>query len=438
VSSKSFFLSICGETMSNTDDAIIQIEHSNSDKLATAAQSDKIQTHHPEQLQGTALMRSIAMGTAAEVRQELSAKSNLSVRDTQNRTPWLLSIYTGDIEKTEILWTAAIDPTDRGYGGQTAVMLAIESGNLAMLQWLMAKGFEITEVDDSDETALRFAIQQDAVEFVALLLKAGADPQQQPAMGWRSIYLAKSIAVARMLVAAGEDLNGISRSVRQLLTNVSTDVDKVSPEQYKLGKRQRFGLSNPELMSVDFWRSMVGSRWSAREARIMFDESEAFDEPIWSFDRCGQSLTELPDGRIIEIGGGHEDSYDPDFCIYNDVVVHDGQGNFQIFGYPRAVFPPTDFHTATLVGDYIYIIGGLGYYQCRTYHQTPVYRLDCRSYQIEPVLIANSPGWIYEHRAQYLESGVIMITGGTIEDAKESKKNCLEYRLNIANLTCNH
>jgi Ankyrin repeats (3 copies) len=386
----------------------------------------------------TALMRSITMGTAAEVRQELSAQPNLSARDQDERTPWLLSIYTGDIEKVEILWTASIDPTDRGHCGKTALMLAIESGNLAMLQWLMAKGFDVAEVDDSGETALIFAIRRDAVDFVALLLQAGADPKQMPEDAWRSgIFWAKSVAVARMLVAAGEDFNCVSQYVRQLLRNVSTDVNQVSLEQYRSGKSQRFGLTNPELMSVDFWRSMVCDGISAWSAKQKFNESEQSDDPIWCFDRFGQSLTELPDGRIIEIGGEHEDSYDPDFCIYNDVVVHDGQGNFQIFGYPQAVFPPTDFHTATLVGDYIYIIGRLGYYQSRNYHQTPVYRLDCRSYQIEPVVTTNSPGWIYKHRAEYLESGVIVISGGLIENARESKQNSIEYRLDLETLAWN-
>jgi Ankyrin repeats (3 copies) len=379
----------------------------------------------------TALMRSIAMGTAAAVRQELSAQPNLSARDRDERTPWLLSIYTGDIEKAEMLWTAAIDPTDRGHRGKTALMLAIESGNLDMLQWLLQKGFDVAEVDDSGETALRFAIQRDAVELVAMLLQAGADPKQMPEDARSSIFWAKSVAVAKILVAAGEDFNGVNQYVRRLLTKVSTDTEQVSIEQYQSGKRQRFGLTNPELMSVDFWRSMVGNRWSASDARIIFDESDDFDDPIWSFDRSGQSLTELPDGRIIEIGGQQDGNYDPDFCIYNDVVVHDGQGSFQIFGYPRAVFPPTDFHTATLVGDYIYIIGRLGYYQGRTYQQTPVYRLDCRNYQIEPVVTTNSPGWIYGHRAKYLESGVIMIYGGSIEDAKESRTNSIEYQLNL-------
>jgi Ankyrin repeats (3 copies) len=403
--------------MSNKDDAITQV-HLNIRNGEVAISVE------------TALMRSITMGTLAEVQQELLAQPNLSARDRDERTPWLLSIYTGDIEKAKVVWAAAIDPTDRGQHGKTALMLAIESNNRAMLIWLLVKGFDVAEVDDSGETALGFAIKQNAVDFVELLLQAGAKPDQS------SILWAKSVVVARMLVAAGADFNYVSQYVRQLLTNVSTDVNQVSWEQYQSGKQQRFGLTNPELMSVDFWRSMVGSRWSASEARIEFNESD-FDSPIWSFDRFGQSLTELPDGRIVEIGGQQDGNYDLDFCIYNDVVVHDGQGNFQIFGYPRAVFPPTDFHTATLVDDYIYIIGRLGYYKCRTYHQTPIYRLDCRSYQIEPVVTTNSPGWIYKHRAEYLESGVIVISGGSIEDAKESKENSIEYQLNLETLAWN-
>jgi hypothetical protein len=42
-------------------------------------------------------------------------------------------------------------------------------------------------------------------------------------------------------------------------------------------------------------------------------------------------------------GGEHEDFYDPDFCIYNDVFVHERDGSVAIYGYPESVFPPTDY-----------------------------------------------------------------------------------------------
>ena len=52
------------------------------------------------------------------------------------------------------------------------------------------------------------------------------------------------------------------------------------------------------------------------------------DGPIWTFDRMGRTETELPDGRVVCVGGEHEDFYDPDFCIYNDVVIYHGDGTF--------------------------------------------------------------------------------------------------------------
>ena len=78
------------------------------------------------------------------------------------------------------------------------------------------------------------------------------------------------------------------------------------------------------------------------------DESQLY--PVWCFDRFGQSMTILPDGRRIFIAGEHEDWYDPDFFIYNDVVVISTNGDIEhIFGYPIEVFPPTDFHAAAYV-----------------------------------------------------------------------------------------
>jgi hypothetical protein len=41
---------------------------------------------------------------------------------------------------------------------------------------------------------------------------------------------------------------------------------------------------------------------------------------------------------------------------------------------------------------------------------------------------------VTKHRAEYLESGVIVIGGGSIEDAKESKENSIKYQLNLETL----
>ena len=64
---------------------------------------------------------------------------------------------------------------------------------------------------------------------------------------------------------------------------------------------------------------------------------------MWCFDRFGQSTTTFPDGRMVLIAGEHEDHYDPDFYIYNDLVVGREGGEKTIFGFPRSTFHPPTF-----------------------------------------------------------------------------------------------
>jgi len=136
----------------------------------------------------------------------------------------------------------------------------------------------------------------------------------------------------------------------------------------------------------------------------------------------GATHTELPDGRIVSVGGEHEDYYDPDFCIYNDVVVQGPADQIEIYGYPTEVFPPTDFHTATEVDGRMVIIGGLGYQQSRRPGHTPVYSLDLSNYRIsEQRTTGENPGWIFKHQAD-LANGMIKIWGGEVIQANGDKE----------------
>jgi hypothetical protein len=138
------------------------------------------------------------------------------------------------------------------------------------------------------------------------------------------------------------------------------------------------------------------------------------DSPIWCAQRFGQSFTPVPDGRIVQIGGEHEDSYDADFCIYNDVFLHYPDGHIEVYCYPEDAFPPTDFQTATRIDDTIWIIGALGYYGARQYGETPVYRLDTETFRIDRVeTTGDAPRWISRHGAK-LVGDEIHISGGKI------------------------
>jgi hypothetical protein len=127
---------------------------------------------------------------------------------------------------------------------------------------------------------------------------------------------------------------------------------------------------------------------------------------MWCFDRLGKSETTLPDGRAVHIGGEHEDDYDPDFFIYNDVTVINANGSVEIRGYAREVFPPTDFHSATLAGNSIFIIGCFGYPEQRMAGRTPAYRLALDTMAITPVETSGeAPGWLLEHSAELSNDG---------------------------------
>ena len=242
------------------------------------------------------------------------------------------------------------------------------------------------------------------------------------------------------MIEAGEDLADIGTDVKRMLIGHSAGGSiNVSPAEYRAGRARRFGRSNPEVMNVPYWDEMIRAGVNAYQPRKKFNDTDRLSEPVWCFDRFGMSFTELPDGRFVQIGGEHEDYYDPDFCIYNDVVVHEQSGEFEIMGYPEDVFPPTDFHSATVVNGDIYIIGRLGYHGTREFGTTPVYRLNCRTWSIKRVETGgDNPGWIFKHKASFDGSTGIVVSSGTICQVVDGEEQHIEnadrFRLDLSNM----
>ncbi len=175
--------------------------------------------------------------------------------------------------------------------------------------------------------------------------------------------------------------------------------------------------------------------------RLLEDEGEDVSDLCKEAKRrvIGMSFTKLPDGRFVQIAGEHEDFYDSDFYIYNDVIVHSTNGKFTIYGYPKDAFPPTDFHTATLVDGFIYIIGSLGYQGTRRFGETPIYRLNCKNWSIESVqATGDNPGWIFKHNCRLVDGCKLVISGGEICKRQKGKEkneaNTNEYELDLATM----
>ena len=138
----------------------------------------------------------------------------------------------------------------------------------------------------------------------------------------------------------------------------------------------------------------------------------------------------------MHVAGEHEDSYDADFCIYNDVIVEEPDGGLSFCLYPADTFPPTDFHTATLVDGSIILIGSLGYKDLRKPGETQVFRLHTSTLQIEHVLTTgDAPGWISRHSAELTGENSILVIGGKVWDGKDLVPNDRIFELNVATLT---
>jgi hypothetical protein len=269
----------------------------------------------------------------------------------------------------------------------------------------------------------------------------------------------------------------------------------ITPGEYAALRSRVFGTANPERQVNRAWEWMVRTLQTPYAACLALGETPEYRvrEPYWCFQRMGATRTDLPDGRALFVAGEHEDFYDPDFCIYNGVVVlrpsaedrarwdrgraqreearrrdeeagfgalwegpHDlrdllygwggedgGEfgGEVEIYGYPREVFPPTDFHTATLVGGRVILIGRLGYGGERTPGVTPVMALDVATPRIEPLAtVGDAPGWIYEHEATLDDGGAsITVRGGKVvrargEAGEEHAGQLDEHRLHLADL----
>jgi hypothetical protein len=219
---------------------------------------------------------------------------------------------------------------------------------------------------------------------------------------------------------------------------VTTEL-QVTPELFREWRSPRVGRANPERMNNPVWEWMIRTTSSAYAASQHFGlPLEETVDPRWSFDRFGQTSTELSDGRTVLIAGEHEDSYDPDFYIYNDVVVRHPDGGIDIFGYPTDVFPSTDFHSATVVGNRIIIIGRLGYMAERRPGTTPVEVLDLDTMSMTPVGTTGAPpGWIHRHEASLSEDGTgIIVRRGKIVrgdgHAQQLVENPDDWRLDLS------
>ncbi|KAF2500966.1 hypothetical protein BU16DRAFT_186604 [Lophium mytilinum] len=301
--------------------------------------------------------------------------------------------------------------------------------------------------DDEKSISLIQAVEYDDYDLVVEKLKTPQDLEVEE-FGRTALNNAHSLPIVLALLAAGANIQKISHEGRRALVGLSPETSEeplstISSEQFLSGCNRLFGTKNPDRLDMPFWDAMIRSGKNAWVAGNYFKDKFGVKRdfpgtPVWCAERFGQSITRLPDGRVIQIGGEHEDSYDPDFCIYNDVWEHHPDGSFVVYSYPEDVFQPTDNHSATLMGGYIYVIGCLGYGENPRYDHTPVYKLDTASFAMEEVeVVGEAPGRIYKHAAVVVSEHEICVSGGKVSKTEEGPNtdNDTENILNISDST---
>jgi len=400
---------------------------------------------------------------------EQPAKAKTDTRDKVSReiTEFHRVVENDSLDELRHALERGIDVNARGHVERTALMVAIDAKCIDKMQILIEHGADPELTDAFNATSLRHAVTGEFADGVRLLLGLGVDRGHHPKYAlkpidygfelpelempselegvlaeeeWKAsaeestnsmlelgrnptvepiIAVVQSVEVLKLFLQAGDDLSLAPSEMKREYVGLTNEGEfQCSLADYKKDKSPRYGTQNPQQMDNLFWRDMIKLGCNSYVARQHFNDPDPFLKPgvVWCYDRFGSSLTELPGGRFVQIGGEHEDFYDPDFFIYNDVVIHDGKGGFQIYGYPAKVFPPADFHSATLVGEWIYIIGCLGYPDQRRVGQTPVYRLRVESWAIERVQTAGEmPSWIHDHRSTYeAQRNVIRVDSGEV------------------------
>ena len=381
--------------------------------------------------------RIVENGSLAELKQALKNGADVNAPGHVEQTALMVAIAAKDSEKMKLLIEHGADPEITDEFNATALRHAVGADFPAGARFLLSLGvdrgyhpkYPLKKIDYGSHF-LEIEIPEEMKELVSeaewkesvedgrkSMVEMGQNPTVEP-----MISDVQSVNVLKLFLDAGDDLSQAPTDVKRDFVGLGNGGEfQSSPDDYTMHKSPHFGTRNPDHMDNPFWRDMIKLGCNAYDARQHFDDNEPFDKPgaVWCYDRFGSSLTRLNDGRFVEIGGEHEDHYDPDFHIYNDVVIHDGKGKFRIYGYPKDVFPPTDFHTASLVEDWIYIVGCLGYMDQRQIGRTPVYRLKLGSWEIETINTSGEmPSWPHGHRSKFdPKRHVIHVEGGDIHIA---------------------
>jgi len=130
-------------------------------------------------------------GDLVQLEQLLDQGANPDTRNSQGYTPLIMAAYYGHIPLMEKLILRGAQSCAIDGKGSNGMMGAAFRGHLDVIQWLLENsGCDVNHRNHAGQTTLMMAALFGREEIIDLLLKHGADPGIQDAMGNRAATLA--------------------------------------------------------------------------------------------------------------------------------------------------------------------------------------------------------------------------------------------------------
>jgi hypothetical protein len=156
------------------------------------------------------LIRAAGLNEFAEVKSLVAKGAEINARDQADTTPLTYAVRSGnrkvgDTEVVRFLLVNGANPNANASGRLTALIYAIERGDVPTIQALLDHGADPNAATAEGYTALMAASILGNPEAVALLLKKNADPQAQTRQGQTALMLAQ---LSRNRIAAYDRTGG--------------------------------------------------------------------------------------------------------------------------------------------------------------------------------------------------------------------------------------